>query len=1205
MPPPNQKIIFLRRISALLIFTVVLFAFAILFYFKYIPGNKEELNQRGHRVLTQVIQNFQNKDDELREIICNATQEDPNELYAQEGSYARLNENIAYDILRSNFFPANNFSSLYRMDNGDWHLLYKTDTATRNTKPYISVSMQEFAGPILSTREDIFQNYFILLDSAIDQRDPRKHAYYLLFKKDPVSASADLNVDTLQLLEKNSDKSGICDVSIAGNKYVLFFAPFLFQNSCILMAGLIPEKIYNQKVQSTPLYSLSITIILISLILSALPLFKIFLLSPNESICSTDVLKTAVSFYIGAIIITIIAFYGFVVYVTDMSLQQRLRQFSTEIRKDIENEFDMADRQITYYKTVIGSRSISDSVKTNLIRKKFKTSKATGRQIDSVCSPRIFPNVSRLIWGDTGGNTVAKWSPFTYNTPFTELSNYQFFKLLDQKPSYLDGTAGVEKPVIYPGKSNLTDEFLTCIARRSNAGFQTGQSSFIVLVAMLHSAILPIVPKGFGFAVIDHTGKILIDADPNRDLSENLFQESGYNQLLAEMVRDRRSDLNFKMELYGEPYIARVAPIADQPLTLVCYYDEQTLSGHIFRYLHFSIHTLFIMLTLLIACLLLSTFKEWSPTLLNFKINKTEWIRPSSKNAEERPFIFVYLAYLLVLTILFLSLIAGLSKNLDNIFYISMLLPFYVVIGVQVSEVPYTEKYFYLIGYYVKAAKYPLVCVFILNVVICLLMTNSGLDRINFFVPLIFQLCILLVKPLVFWEVLGPWIKKKEKETKMDFFQNSVYLSILLISVLPTLGTLTYGFYAEKIQFKKDKLLNLSVDFFERSNYLLNDYLPTIKPEVLSQLGPHYQDSLVYATSIYLTDRDTIVRWQPDTINTKDYLSDGLYSMLMDKVYLAPQIWGDDVCIQDTAGDRYWSYKASAAPDTSRGLAGPAIVYAEDRPVRDLVAADNHIRLISPLQKPQQDFSNLSKNFKFFFILAIASILFLARRVIHEAIQRLFLLDVVKQDKIFVEKDYLNKFFEPSNMPSNTSYVKNLSLPDPFTTDFFNHERGFDDWKGRPKPFLKEEFILAMADYFGPIYESIWYDISDEEKYILYDFSSDRYTNYKNSTVLYKLINKGILKQEGECLDVFSFSFRQYVLSLENTDAVDKLKDKFKISGTWDSIRIPVVAILAVVAVFLFMTQAAFSSGIVAAITALSTIVPMLVRVFTKPNAAA
>ena len=1202
MPPSNQKMIVLRRIAALLIFFAVLFAFAILFYFKYIPGNKEELNQRGHRVLTQIIQNFLDKDAGFREIIANGLDGDSSDLFQQSGIYERLADNMPYETVSPEGSAGDKTGPLYLKGNGDWCLLYKSGTVRGRIPPALSVPMQNFAGLLFPNRDDIFQNYYVLLDSTVEQNtNPKhvsnpKHVYYILARKAVVSESADLNADTLQLLEKNSDKSGTCYIDISGDPNVVFFAPFAFHGERLLMAGLIAGRTYTQKVQSSPVYLTSVTIILISLILASLPLFKIFLLSPNEAICSPDVLRTAISFYLGSVILTIIVFYGFVDYVTHLSLRKRLQTFNTEIRTDIETEIDQANRQLIYYDDTIGGRGMKDGVKNQLADKRLADKSTGNYPIDTVCTPRIYKNVTRLMWGAADGTTLAKWTPFTYPAPFTNLSGYQFFAILDQKPASFDGTPGVDHPVVYPGKSNLNDEFMTCIARRSRAEFSDGRSSFIMLAANLHAALLPVIPQGFGFAVIDNTGNVLIDGDPTRSLAENLYDESGHNRPLEEVVRNRRGDIDFPLELYGKPHVARAAPIAGQPLTLVCYYDDQILTDNFFRYLHFSIQTIVAIMSLLLVCLLASTYKEWSPSLLNFKINRTAWIRPAATNEAQRPFIFIYLGYIILLTLGFFAVIAWRSDNLNNIFYLSMLLPFYVVAGVQLSQVGPEGNWFQRLYRYLAAANKPMACILIVNIVIFLLMGHSGLDRINFVVPVLFQLCILCIKPLIRWDWLSPRIRVKP----IDFYQYSVFFSIVLISVLPTAGILSYGFFAEKIQFKKDKLAHLSAAFFERSNYLLNDYFPTIKPTVRKRLGNDYEDSLIYAKSIYLTDRERIDRQDADASGKGDYMGDGLYSLLMDEIYLAPRTWGDAVCIEDTAADLSWRYRFLPG---SGSVPGPAIAFDPGRPVQDSVAWCNQIRLISGLRKPQQDFFSLPLIFILFIFAALIILLYLAYKACYETIQRLFVLDVVKSDKIVVDAGYLPSYFQPGKMPPATPYVMYLFFPAPFSVAFFDHERDFDDWDDRPKPFIQEEFILAMADYFKRNYEAIWKDLGDDEKYILFDFSSDRYTNYKNSTVLYKLVSKGILTQKGECLDVFSLSFRQYVLSQGDTDVIRKAREN--VAGTWDSIRIPLLAVLAIVAVFLLVTQAAFSSSVVAGITTLSTVVPLAIRLFSSSNTAA
>jgi hypothetical protein len=113
----------------------------------------------------------------------------------------------------------------------------------------------------------------------------------------------------------------------------------------------------------------------------------------------------------------------------------------------------------------------------------------------------------------------------------------------------------------------------------------------------------------------------------------------------------------------------------------------------------------------------------------------------------------------------------------------------------------------------------------------------------------------------------------------------------------------------------------------------------------------------------------------------------------------------------------------------------------------------------------------------------------------------------------------------------------------------------------------------------------------------LYDFATDRYTNYKNSAVLYRLISKGVLVTKEGYLDVFSLSFRQYLLSLSEGDDANRLVElqrKYRLPGTWQSVRVPAIAILLVLAVFLFATQpqvSTFLAGLALLATSLTTVI--------------
>ena len=94
-----------------------------------------------------------------------------------------------------------------------------------------------------------------------------------------------------------------------------------------------------------------------------------------------------------------------------------------------------------------------------------------------------------------------------------------------------------------------------------------------------------------------------------------------------------------------------------------------------------------------------------------------------------------------------------------------------------------------------------------------------------------------------------------------------------------------------------------------------------------------------------------------------------------------------------------------------------------------------------------------------------------------------------------------------------------------------------------------------MADQLQPVYAYIFWSVleSDEERYVLYDF----------------------------------------VLSLPEGADADKmveLRRNFRVPGTWQSLRVPAIAIMLVMGVFLFTTQPEISTFLAVLTTSLTTI---------------
>ena len=77
----------------------------------------------------------------------------------------------------------------------------------------------------------------------------------------------------------------------------------------------------------------------------------------------------------------------------------------------------------------------------------------------------------------------------------------------------------------------------------------------------MRSLIRPLLPPGFEFAVIDHTGKVLFHSDQHRNTNENFFQETDHNRRLRAQVAAHKSE-PVNIRYWGAVYRAYLKPMA-------------------------------------------------------------------------------------------------------------------------------------------------------------------------------------------------------------------------------------------------------------------------------------------------------------------------------------------------------------------------------------------------------------------------------------------------------------------------------------------------------------------------------------------------------------------------------------------------------------------------------------------------------------------
>src|SRR6202008_3762778 len=109
------------------------------------------------------------------------------------------------------------------------------------------------------------------------------------------------------------------------------------------------------------------------------------------------------------------------------------------------------------------------------------------------------------------------------------------------------------------------------------------------------------------------------------------------------------------------------------------------------------------------------------------------------------------------------------------------------------------------------------------------------------------------------------------------------------------------------------------------------------------------------------------------------------------------------------------------------------------------------------------------------------------------------------------------------------------------------------------------DYILETMLDNKVTFQRIWEDLPSSERYFLYDYSDDGYTNYKDSKLLFALYKKGLLRHETDKdqWTMFAISFREFLLRKKGTVEIKRLKQRYSVPGVWSTIRIPALIVIA------------------------------------------
>jgi hypothetical protein len=138
---------------------------------------------------------------------------------------------------------------------------------------------------------------------------------------------------------------------------------------------------------------------------------------------------------------------------------------------------------------------------------------------------------------------------------------------------------------------------------------------------------------------------------------------------------------------------------------------------------------------------------------------------------------------------------------------------------------------------------------------------------------------------------------------------------------------------------------------------------------------------------------------------------------------------------------------------------------------------------------------------------------------------------------------------------------------------------------------LLDELCERAETYFA----GLWSSCREDEKLMLYQLAHSGLANGRNRRTLRRLMARGLVRRNPN-LELFSESFRLYVIEAAERENIVTIARENRGASTWDSLRLPFFVIIISFLLVLFATQKDMLTTTTALATALTTGLPILMK---------
>ena len=359
------------------------------------------------------------------------------------------------------------------------------------------------------------------------------------------SATSPAGANGANLSASKTQAGGQVTVELGGTEYDLFFQPLSLslkqekQDRKLVLCGLRTSKHARAQALVVP-YNYLLWSILVLLTIFALgwPVLKFYYMSPKERLQSRQILYLLASILLATALVTVIALNATYELTSEDTSKGELIRLARQINNNFTEELTSATKMLD---TLSANSSVLQMVQDGSGNKadflQDHADLCKGCEIS-------YPYFRYFFLAGEIGRQLVKFTVNPETTPWVNIKDEPFFRpVIDDDLAEFqlggpirEGEAAKEPlrrlrmdPVFSPN----TGEFLVILAApwtsppQAQLKFTKDREPKVqVLAIKVESLFKPVLPTGFGFAVVSPQGKVFFHSSPVRNMNEDFIKEA-------------------------------------------------------------------------------------------------------------------------------------------------------------------------------------------------------------------------------------------------------------------------------------------------------------------------------------------------------------------------------------------------------------------------------------------------------------------------------------------------------------------------------------------------------------------------------------------------------------------------------------------------------------------------------------------------------